>query len=263
MIKGLRLFRFFVFLLVTGGILGTCGIEDYPYLNPVDPGIPLRLNTTAFVRLPALSADQREYFRNFVIYYRIYISGLSVSGTVSTEQMAQINSALSTDYNYFLPYTTANTTDITVPTTMGTMFSNRKYYALAFENTSTESTLGSGATGSLITLDFARPSPLRPAFFFGDTRENPSITPINLWRYSESGIMHPYADNRYFTNSNDLNTGDYIDQSTFTNLDVANNTVSGPKYTYVSMYIMAYGIDNNFSNIYSSPTFIGVFLLPD
>jgi hypothetical protein len=143
------------------------------------------------------------------------------------------------------------------------MFSNRKYYVLALENTSIESMLGSGAGGSLITLDFARSSPLRPAFFFGDTRENTSLSPINLWRYSYNGIMRPYADNRYFTNSDDLNTGDYINQSTLTTLDVADNTVSGPKYTYVSMYIMAYGIDNNFSNIYSSPTFIGIFRLPD
>ncbi|MFP3043002.1 hypothetical protein LQZ19_14400 [Treponema primitia] len=237
-------------------ILGSCGIEEYMYLEPVDPGIPLTLNTQAFIRLPS----EPYYFRYFIIYYRIYISGLLVEGTVSTEQLERINSSLFSDYYAFYPYT--NTDNSVVPTTMGSIFSNRKYYPLALENNSIESYLGSSS--GIITLDFARNFPLRPAFFPGDTRVNRTLTPINLWRYSESGIMNPYAGNRYFTNHSDLNTGSFINQNTFTNLDIANNnSVSGPKYTYVSMYIMAYGMDNNFSPVYSTPTFIGIFRLPD
>jgi hypothetical protein len=48
------------------------------------------------------------------------------------------------------------------------------------------------------------------------------------------------------------------------NADVADQSgISGPRYTYVSMYILAYGMDNNFSSVYSTPTHIGIFLLPD
>jgi hypothetical protein len=75
--------------------------------------------------------------------------------------------------------------------------------------------------------------------------------------------MRPYADNRYFVNSDDINNGAYINTATYTNLDVQNNSVSGPRYTYASMYIVAYGMDLSYSNIYSAPTFIGVFRLPD
>jgi hypothetical protein len=36
------------------------------------------------------------------------------------------------------------------------------------------------------------------------------------------------------------------------------------QYAYASMYILAYGMDDsNYSNIYSIPTFIGIFRLPD
>jgi hypothetical protein len=230
-------------------------------MDPVDPGIPLTLNTQAFVRLPQYSTDQQVYFRYFVIYYRIYISGLLVTGTVSTNQMDQINSALSSDYQNLFYYTN---NDNTVPTTMGDIFLNQKYYPLALENNAISSYLGSGSLGNIITLDFARPPPLRPAFFLGDTREDQSLTPINLWRHSENGKMFPYANNRFFTNHSDINTSEFINQTTFTNLDIADNkNVSGPKYTYVSMYILAYGMDNNFSSVYSTPTHIGIFLLPD
>ncbi|GHV75957.1 hypothetical protein AGMMS49942_07780 [Spirochaetia bacterium] len=258
--KKRRLFHFVVSLLITGSTLGlgSCGIEDYPYLDPVDSGIPLRLNTTAFIRLPDFSGN--IYFRTFVIYYRIYISGLSIPGTVSTSQMYQINSSLTSDYNAMLSYTDTSSTT-TAPSNMGSVFSNRRYYTLALENASIDNVLGS-AGGGVITLDFADTSG-RPSLIIGDTRM-PSNNPYaryRLFRYSESGFMRPYADNRYFVNSNDINNGAYINTATYTNLDVQYNSASG--YTYVSMYILAYGVDSNFSNIYSTPTFIGVFRLPD
>jgi hypothetical protein len=264
MVKRLRFFRFFVSLLVTG-ILGSCGIEDYPYLYSIDAGdVSLTLNTTAFIRLPTYTdPEQLNYFQNFIIYYRIYISGTPIEGTVSTDQLSQINSALSSDYYSFLSYT--NTDDTTVPGNMGSIFSNRRYYPLDLQGTNIGDELDTGSFGKVITLDFGRSSPLHPGFFLGNApQSDPSVPRNNLLRYSDYN-MHPYANNRYFTNSSDLNDGDLINQSTLTNLDVANNTVSGPKYTYTAMYIMAYGVDENngFSPIYSSPTFIGVFRLPD
>lgn len=265
--SGQRFFRFFASLLIGGSILGACGIEDYPYLDPVDPGIPMRLNTTAFIRLPEISADQAKYFQNFVIYYRIYISGLPVSSSVSTDQMTQINSALATDYTYFHTYATDNTTTTTVPSTMGTMFSNRKYYPLVLEGASIESLLGSGAGGKIITLDFAANAQYKPSLIIGnaDLSSNASYPQYQLFRYSETGFMRPYDNYRYFVNTDEINNAAHINATDFTNLDIQKSAqdVSGQSYTYVSMYILSYGIDNNFSNIYSTPTFIGVFLLPD
>jgi hypothetical protein len=254
--KAPRLFCLFFSLLITG-ILGSCGIDKYSYLVPVDPGIPLIFNTQAFIRLPG---GQDYTFQYYIIYYRIYISGSLIEGTVSIDQLAQVNSSLSADYNAFLPYITNTTDDTVVPGNVGNMFSNRKYYSLALEPTTDPPSSNPLLNdGGFITLDFARNNPPRPVLFAGDIRINPSLTPVDtLLRYSESGIMSPYPD-RYFTNSTDLNDG--IDASTFTNLDVATNSVSG--YAYVSMYIVAYGLDDNYSPIYSTPTFIGVFRLPD
>jgi hypothetical protein len=249
-----------VLLAALGGGLGSCGIETYKYLDPVYPeGISMLLNTTAYINLPG---GQPPYFRYFTIYYRIYISDLSVSGVVDTGILAQINPALYADYNYFYSYT--NTTSTVVPTTMGTIFSGRKYFPLELENDSIESALGSG--GRRITLDFAANSQFKPALIMADIRDNPGEPRIPLSRNTRNE-NNPYANNYYFVNSDDVNNGDHItSDSSRINQDVQNSaqSISGPKYTYVSMYILSYGLDDtNFTNIYSIPTFIGIFRLPD
>jgi hypothetical protein len=247
-----------ILLAALGCSLASCGIETYKYLDWVDPGIPMRLNTTAYVTLPD---EQYSYFRYFVIYYRIYISDLPVE-TVDTGLLAQINSSLHSDYNYFLSYTNSQST--TVPTTMGNTFSGRKYFSLELEYASIESVLDSG--GKVVTLDF---SDNPPTLVMGDIRTPPS-TPYaryQLSRNTRSGNT-PYANNYYFVNSDDINNAAHISaDSSNINQDIQKNdqgSASGPKYTYASMYIVAHGLDDsNFTNIYSIPTFIGVFRLPD
>jgi hypothetical protein len=244
------------FLAALGSSLMSCGIEMYKYLAPVDPGITMRLNTTAYIALPTENYAY-NYFRYFVIYYRIYISDIPVE-VVDTELLAQINPALHTDYNFFLSYTNSQST--AVPTTMGTTFSNRKYFPLELRNASIETVLGSGI--NFITLEFAA-NP--PALVIGDLREQPGGTRHLLSRNRRNNNT-PYADNYYFVNSDDVNNNAHISSdSSYINQDVERNTqASGAKYTYAAMYIVAYGMDDaNFSNIYSIPTFIGIFRLPD
>ncbi|GHV78546.1 hypothetical protein AGMMS49944_03370 [Spirochaetia bacterium] len=265
----LRLFRFFVSLLISGSILVSCGLDEYPYLEPVEPGIPMVLNTTAYIRLPD---SLPNYFRNFIIYYRIYISGQSETGTIIPDRMASLNPALATDYNNLLSSTTANTTNTPVPSSMD-IFSNRKYYPLALESTAIESVLDDNIPnpvgGITITLDFATNSVhTKPSLILGpaDLSSNNTSYPPRYPQYQlfrSDYNMRPYdANNRYFINSDEINNPDHIDTATSTNLDIQNNTNIG--YTYVSMYIIAFGLDpNTFSNIYSTPTFIGVFMLPD
>jgi hypothetical protein len=254
-----RAFLRFIFPVFFIAALGmSCGIEDYKYLRPVYSGdIDSRIGERVFIRIPG--GSQPAYFNYYIIYYRIYISGTPISGSISADQLDQINPALANDYRVLLPYT--NTDNTVVPTTINSTFVRQKYYVLALSD---NSRLDAGSSGTTITLDFARTFPSRPALFMGDTRVNPSLAPIDLLRYSEVD-MRPYANNRYFVNSSDLNDGELINQITFTNLDVANiANVSGRKETYVSMYILAYGIDaKDYSPIYSTPTFIGIFRLPD
>jgi hypothetical protein len=243
-----------------GGSLASCGIETYKYLDPVYSGIPMLLNTTAYIRLPS---EPYSYFRYFVIYYRIYISDLPVD-VVDTGLLAQINPALYTDYNYFLSYTDTQST--VVPTTMGSTFTGRKYFPLELENASIDRVLDSG--GGVITLDFSANPQFKPSLIMGDLRSETPGMPYTRYQLSRNtrNDNTPYANDYYFVNSDHINNGDHISSdSSHVNQDVQNNTQSaGAKYTYAAMYILAHGLDDtNFTNIYSIPTFIGIFRLPD
>jgi hypothetical protein len=258
----IKLPALFVLLAALGGGLASCGIETYKYLDPVyADGISMLLNTTAYIRLPP---QPDYYFRYFTIYYRIYISDLSVD-VVDTGILARINPTLLADYNYFYSYT--NTTSTVVPTTMGTIFSSRKYFPLELESPHSLEGELSITGGGLITLDFAANTLYKPSLVMGDLRVTPGATRLQLSRNTRNE-NNPYANNYYFVNSTDVNNGDLISPSSDSsriNQDVQNSaqSISGPKYTYVSMYILSYGLDDNFTNIYSIPTFIGIFRLPD
>jgi hypothetical protein len=243
-------------LLAAGGLV-SCGIEMYKYLDPVDPGIPMLLNTRAYITLPG---TQPNYFRYFIIYYRIYISAIPVD-VVDTGALAQINPALHTDYSYFYSYTNSQST--VAPTAMGATFTGRKYFPLELENASIETVLGSGVR--VITLDFADPQS-KPSLIMGDLRD-PSTTPARYQLSRNTRENNPYANGYHFVNSDYVNNDAYISSdSSRVNQDVQSNSqsISGRKYTYASMYILAHGLDDsNFTNIYSIPTFIGIFRLPD
>jgi hypothetical protein len=245
-----------------GSGLASCGIETYKYLNYVNPEIPMLLNTTAYIRLPN---EPPDYFRYFAIYYRIYISDLPVE-SVDTGLLAQINPALHTDYNYFLSYTNSQST--TAPSNMGATFANRKYFPLELENASIENILDSG--GGFITLDFSANPRFKPSLVMGDLRSESPGSPHIRHQLSRNTRNNntPYANKYYFVNSDAVNNSSHISaNSSYINQDVEKNTrisSSGSKYTYASMYIVAYGLDDtNFTNIYSFPTFIGIFRLPD
>ncbi|MDR3124006.1 MAG: hypothetical protein LBU16_09550 [Treponema sp.] len=265
MIKRFRFLGIALLLLpaALGGGLASCGIETYKYLNYVDPGIAMTLNTTAYISLPG----EPYYFRYFIIYYRIYISDFLAPGSVDAGALAQINPALHNDYNYFYAYT--NTQSTTVPANMENTFANRKYFPLELDKADIESVLDGG--GGFITLDFAANPQFnqsRPSLIIGDTRNETLGAPYTRYQLSRNtNDNNPYADNYYFVNSDDINNGDHISSdSSNINQDVQNSaqSISGSKYTYAAMYILAQGLDDsNLSNIYSIPTFIGIFLLPD
>jgi hypothetical protein len=263
MIKRFRFFRIFLYLLLLSGLgttLGSCGIETYRYLEHVVSGIPMLLNTTAYIRLPS----EPYYFRYFIIYYRIYISDLPVD-VVDTGLLDRINPVLNRDYNFFYPYTNPDST--VAPTTMGTIFAGRKYFPLELESESIERILASG--GGTITLEFATNAQFKPSLIIGDIRVPPAQQPYTRYQLSRNtrGANTPYANNYFFVNSDDINNGDHISSdSSNINQDVQNSaqSIAGSKYTYVSMYILAHGLDDtNFTNIYSIPTFIGIFRLPN
>jgi hypothetical protein len=225
----------------------SCGIEDYYYLYPVpSSNIRMQSNISATIELPNYGMAY-TYFSHFAIYYRIYISDISSAAEIQPPQMQSINSALQYDYNGIEPYTHE---DLITSINIDNLLRQRNYYLLGLNNADIDGILNRGGT---ITLDFSSslPAPvLRRA-----SDEYP------LYRSNGEGVFTPLPSNRLFQNTGDLNRSENV--SGTVNADVADKTnILGTRYTYASMYIVSIGRDNNFSPIYSIPTFIGIFQLP-
>jgi hypothetical protein len=249
------------FVIVMGSLLsGACGIEDYPYLEPVrESNISWDLNVRATIFLPYVASQQ---FTHFAIYYRIYISDESILSIILPDDMSMINDSMRQDYTTFLPYT--NTDNTSVSTQIGTLLSNRKFYSLYTESWELNDLLTSSVMGQRIVIDFSQTTDGRqPTIEVNDTE-------YVLWRTTGrerlGEIFDIKPDNeRAFVNTPELNSSEYADsKNTAFNNDVADKAVEGSRYTYVSMYIMSAGHDlTTYSPIYSQPAHIGVFRLPD
>ena len=225
----------------------SCGIEDYVFLPPVPQGnVSTTFNSGATIALPSFDVTEFRYFRNFTIYYRIYISGISYP-VVNEENMRDLNPSLSTHYGDFRRIIESDT-----PTTssMGRLFNDRNYYSLTVENASIEDILSSRAMGKTITINFLSTNPQTIPHLVIDGQR------YNLRRSNGGGLFRPVPEDRYFFNRSELYSSE--------NMDVASNAnATGERYTYVSMYIVSSGIDSNFSPVYSLPAFINVFMLPN
>jgi hypothetical protein len=230
-------------------LLVSCGIEDYYYLYPVSAAnITMRSNISATIRLPGYGMEY-YYFTHFTIYYRIYISGRSSAAEIQPSEMQSINTALYSDYNGIEPYTHE---DLITTINIDNLFVNRHYYTLQLSGADIDSVLDIDSGGT-ITVDFSS-SLTMPELRIGSSR-------YPLYRSNGGGIFSPLPQDRFFQNTDDLNKSENV--SGTVNADVADRSgISGPRYTYASMYIVATGRNNNFSPIYSIPTFIGIFQLP-
>jgi hypothetical protein len=234
-------FLFFLFFLMCV----SCGIDDYMYLEPVPSGnIRTELITRAEIRLPSVDTSQFYYFRYFALYYRIYTS-VNDFAAISPNEYSSLNPSLSSDYNAFLPYT--NNTGTSNAGTIGSLFRNRRYWTLFLEGANIESELNQN--GRTVTLSFSSSNGADMALDNG--------TPYPLLRSNDGGSFVPAPD-RYFRNSSELRAAE--NATTLKNADVA--AVSGGTYAFAALYIVAVGMDNNYSPIYSTPAFVGVFRLP-
>jgi hypothetical protein len=217
----------------------SCGIDDEPYLSPVDPsGVVLTMNTTARIGGMSTSGED-EYAPSYLLYYKIYISGRSETSAISSDMMSGINTTLNSDYTGILSYTPLNTSSIQVFTP--TVFSNRNFYPMLVDSTETLS-----ASTNTITIDFNASLP---------SLTSNNVTAQALYRSTGGGSFTPLPeDNRSFRNFNELRDSQ--------NRDVAQG--SGGLYSYCAVYIIKRGVNpNTLTAIYSAPTFIAVFRLPE
>jgi hypothetical protein len=241
----------------------SCGLETISYLDNISGGS--YRDTGATVLLPSASAaGYRDYFDNFVIYYRIYISGELTSSVIDTDNARSlINSMLNSDFIFFDRYT--DTTSTTVYPLTQTTFPSRGYYQLELQGAGINMVLGSNSLGGILEISFST---------------NPGVNPVlilngisyPLYRAeSGNGINFTPKPDRRFLNDAQLYDSTLAinpsQSSTRDNADVYGRTQTSPpsRYTYVSMYIVAQGtsFDMPPQTIYSQPTFIGIFRLSE
>ena len=235
-----------VFLcLISFFLFSSCGLETYVYLNPVE-----NINSNINYAEIYLPSGQPFQFRNYIIYYRIYLSNRSEPTFATEQQINNVNTTLFQDYKRLDSYT-AN--DNVSPTAIDTVFRNLGYYSLFISPDQTrgdplDSVLNVAAGGTIL-------------LYFNDSQippllEYPSGIRYYLFR-ANNFISQP---TRLFTYSEDL-ANSVISNTVNTDLQV--KTGAAPvEVAYVSMYIVAFGIDENYSPLYSRPTHIGIFLLP-
>jgi len=251
-------------LLSLGGLL-SCGIEAYYYIDYIPQGD--YESTRAFINLPSGNTEGYNYFNNFIIFYRIYISasniipGPSLTGSGANTGRREINPALDSDYTGLWNLTDITSTSVNTSNLENT-FSNRRYFLLTLENANINSVLGSSSLGGRLEIAFP-PNP--------SDRPTLSIQGLGGQYYLQRAVenqnlnlsdLNPLPD-RNFLNSAQLH--DNANVTSGRNADVASNNNANSIYTYVSLYIAARGTSLEMPprTIYSQPTFIGIFRLAD
>jgi hypothetical protein len=231
-----------LFLVLLPFVLVACGIDDEPYLSPVEASSVVVTTNTGARAIVAIDGSESLYSPSFLLYYKIYISTANELSAISPDVMSRINSTLSTDYNGILSYTTLNTTNRPVFTP--TIFSSRNFYTMVVGSSETFST-----TGELrINFENQNNASLPSASVGG----GPALT---LYRSTGGGSFVPLPEN-------DLRFRNFTELRNTQNRDVAQG--SGGDFSYCAVYIVKRGVNpNTLTAIYSAPTFLAVFRLPD
>jgi hypothetical protein len=260
---------FFIFAFLP---LFSCGIEDYIYLDPVENAYAVGVSN-AIITMPNNSSS---YFRYYTIFYRIYISDIVLASITSDSQRNTINPALASHYNTIDPYTT---NDSVSPNAIASVFNNLKYYPLHVSTDKSNefamyqllSTSPSGSlpfsyqsidNGDIINLDFTDTAngPYMVINYASPAYTTYPAFPLYLFRAKER--FTPLPD-RLFYHTADLIKPEYLTSNINADVERKTNIIdANPKQVYVSMYILATGIDNNYTLVYSRPKHIGIFHLP-
>ena len=215
----------------------SCGIEEYYYLPQIpEVNINVQFNTNAIIEIPAISTTTFYYASGYSIFYRIY---LSAEPAGSSENKSAVNPSLLEDFNFFYPYT--DPSNYTLITSANT-FSSRGYFELDY----------------IIDIDDKRL----------DISFSPGTPEIVL-----DNVSQPIKRSRDVRNNNPQVTESFMNTaelcknenavSTY-NADTAPIRNAQPLFAYTAMYFVTVGMNpETFNRIYSKPTFIGVFILPN
>ncbi|MDR3020360.1 MAG: hypothetical protein LBU66_05600 [Treponema sp.] len=240
-------FFYSLLLFVFFCLINSCGIEEHYYLPQLPESNIIRdLNTEAVINIPSLDSNRYYYATNYSIFYRIYISDHLTDAYIQETDLSNINSILLSDYRAFLSLTDP-TDSSSIPS--ANTFRNRNYYELEFAGREINDIL-SKDSDSRIRILF----PTMVGDFPVVIKDG---TEIRLRRSSQ--LVSPVPD-LFFRSTVDLRNS--ANATSNANADVASRSGTN-QYAYVSMYIAAVGQSANLSRIYSKPTHISVFKLPD
>lgn len=215
-----------------------CGIENYLYIYPVRSVYTSQDGLIRFV-LPEDQEDIGSYFRGYRIYYKIYKSPILTEHNSNT--FSQINVDLQSHYSVFSPYLSG--TDNAPIGIINTFESEpRAYHILEYAGSANPLT-GSTIHGSTVEIDF------------NELQDEPvmmiSGNAYYLRRSSSVVQLLPTNDRSFI-----------YDKDNFSGTDV-NENENGSEFAYIALYILGIGVDDNMSNAYSSPTYLGLLRLPD
>jgi hypothetical protein len=255
----------YLLLFCCMGLFFSCGIEEYVYLDPVETAYPIDV-TRGRIIVPNSSAN--SYFRYYTLLYRIYMSDINLSSITSDLQRQDLNPVLASHYNMIDPYTVNENFS---PSAIGSVFNNLRYYQLyvsldKLSEIAMAELLNSGGYGTIIrginwrdeiNLDFT------------DTDDGPFITlrydntlypdSDRLYLFRASSGFTPLPADRLFYFSDDL--VNIISSQINADVEPKANNTSSERIAYVSIYILATGIDDNYTLIYSRPKHVGIFRL--
>ena len=247
---GLSRVLFTIIILLASLYLTTCGIDEYYYLPQVpEQNVRTSMNITELVIPPI---DQFYYASNYTIYYRIYISDQRVDDYIETRMdvLNGINTSLWGDFNSL-----SSSTNPTTTTNNAMSYFKDRYFRLEIEGGNIYNAFLS-TRGGTITIEFPANPGEHPYVEFNKQK-------IRLLRSSD--LLYPRPPKPlYFLNSVDLSNNENAIDSINADVKGGSTAMSGTeRYTYVSMYIIAEGLNPGlFSPIYSKPTHISVFKLP-
>jgi len=243
----------------------SCGLEAFYYIDYI-PNSDMQDTTCATIRMPSGSNEgYGNYFTNFIIFYRIYISDIPETALIASTKTNDVfnrslNTALNSDFASLYPSTDKTSTTVSTANLENT-FLSKKYFKLELENVDITRVLGSGALGTTLIIFFPENTGVKPTLSLNNVVSYPLLRDKDSIGTNASFVMRT----RNFLNHPDLYNPD--NAITDVNADVAKDSKTNAnfRYTYVSMYIAATGISLELPprTIYSQPTFIGVFRLAE
>ena len=258
------LFGTIIILTILALYIG-CGIDEFDFIEPIPESNVRTSPLLTTVDIPSNTTS----FIHYIILYRIYISDV-IGEHPTPSDFQNFNPALSSHYNSINIYNPSSDRPFSA-SLLESQFRNRGYRYLRLFNITTgriidtENVLTESVLDSYSRLEFDfRYSNRPPKIRILNRNTGVVLNEYALYRSDETLSLRP-ADNLFFVNFEELYSDDNAVPLINGDTERNNRPNKGiDEFTYAAMYIVAVGLDKiNYNLIYSNPTFIHAFPLPE